>query len=46
MARRSLNDKPAFTLFETICGEGVLGSLGLRLVPPNEVNLTPNLLGK
>ena len=45
-ARKSLNDKQAFTLFDTIYGEGVLGGMGIRLLPPDEVNLTPNLLGK
>lgn len=45
MARRSLNDIPAFTVFESLYGKGVLGRLGIRLVPPGEVNLTPGLLG-
>ena len=46
MARRSLNDIPAFTVFESLYGKGVLGRLGIRLVPPGEVNLTPGLLGR
>lgn len=46
MARKSLNDKPAIKLFETIYGEGILDTLGIRLVPLNDVNLTPGLLGK
>ena len=46
MARRSLNDIPAFKVFESLYGEGVLGKLGLRLVPLGDVNLTPALLGR
>ena len=46
MARKSLNDIPAITVFETIYGKGILDRIGISLVSPNEVNLTPELLKK
>ena len=46
MARKSLNDIPAITVFETIYGRGILERLGITLVPATEVNLNPELLKK
>ena len=46
MARKSLNDKPAIDIFESIFGKGILDRLGIRLIPAGEVNLTPGLLKK
>ena len=43
---RYVNGGSAIKLFEIIYGEGILDTLGIRLVPPNDVNLTPGLLGK
>lgn len=44
IARKSLNDVPAITLFETIYGREVLRKLHLALIPAKEVNLTQDLL--
>ena len=42
--REGLNDIQAIKLFETIYGEGILGKLGIRLIAPQDVNLTPALV--
>lgn len=43
-ARKSLNDIPAITLFETIYGKEVLRKLNIKLIAPKDVVLTPDLL--
>lgn len=45
-ARKSLNDVPSITLFETLYGKSILGRLGIQLIPPNHVQLTPDLIMK
>ena len=45
-ARKSLNDVPAITLFETIYGKEILGKLGITLISPNTVCLLPDLINK
>ena len=45
-SRKSLNNIPSITLFETIYGKEVLGKLGVSLVAPQDVILTPDLLLK
>jgi transposase, IS30 family len=46
MARKSLNDVPATTLFETVYGKDILEKLGLKLISKNEVYLLPDLINK
>jgi|BioPla2DNA2_1021312.scaffolds.fasta_scaffold25868_3 IS30 family transposase len=46
MARESLNDRPAVELFEAIYGKKIIEKWGIRLVPPNEVRMTPKLIAK
>lgn len=46
MARKSLNDVPAITLFETIYGKGILEKLGIFLINKKEVHLLPDLINK
>ena len=41
--RKSLNDKTPFDLFELIYGKEVLDKLNIESVPPQDVELTPNL---
>lgn len=45
-ARQSFNNIPAITLFETIYGKEVLPKIGVFLIPPQEVVLTPQLISK
>jgi len=45
-ARKSLNDVPAITLFETIYGKDILEKLGITLIGPNAVCLLPDLINK
>ena len=45
-ARKSLNDIPAATLFETIYGKDILEKLGIVPVNPNDVCLLPDLINK
>ena len=45
-ARKSLNDTPAITLFETIYGKDILEKLDIKLISPNEVCLLPDLINK
>jgi len=42
--REGLNDIPAFKLFTTIYGEGILEKIGVRLIEPNNVVLKPSLV--
>ena len=44
IARKSLNDVPAITLFGAIYGKTVLKKLNISLIPAQEVILTPELL--
>ena len=44
--RKKLNNRSAHQLFSTIHGEDVLTKLHQKLVPANEINLTPSLLKK
>ena len=44
IARKSLNDVPAITLFEAIYGKKVLKKLNVSLISAQEVILTPELL--
>lgn len=46
MARKSLNDVPAITLFETIYGKGIAARFNIRLIPPDQVCLLPDLISK
>jgi IS30 family transposase len=46
LARESLNDRPAIELFEALYGKGIVEKWGIRLVPANEVQMTPRLLVK
>jgi transposase, IS30 family len=46
LARKSLNNIPAITLFETIYGKGILKTLGIKLISMNEVYLLPELIDK
>jgi len=46
MARKSLNDIPAITLFETIYGKSILEKLGTKLINKNDVYLQPELINK
>lgn len=43
--RKSIADKTPFELFEDIYGKGILESLGIRKIAPNDVTLRPSLLG-
>lgn len=45
-ARKSLNDVPAITLFETIYGKDILEKLDIKLISPNAVRLLPDLINK
>lgn len=42
--RKKLNNRSAHQLFSTIHGEDVLAKLNQKLIPANEINLTPSLL--
>ena len=44
MVRRAYGNVPAITRFEQVYGNGILERLGVRLVPPGEVRLTPELV--
>jgi len=46
LARKSLNDVPAITLFETIYGKDILAKLGIAPISPDNVCLLPNLINK
>lgn len=46
LARKSLNDVPAITIFETIYGKDILKKLGITLISPNAVCLLPDLINK
>lgn len=45
-ARKSLNDVPAISLFDTLYGKDILEKLGINLIVPNEVRLLPELINK
>ena len=44
--RKKLNNRSAHQLFSFLHGEDALSVFGLREIPANEINLTPNLLKK
>lgn len=44
--REGRGDKTPFELFETLYGKGTLEVLGITKIHPNDVNLTPSLLGE
>ena len=44
--RKSFNNVPSITLFETIYGKEVLNKLGVSLIAPQDVILTPDLILK
>ena len=46
MARKSLNDIPAITLFEIIYDKTILEKLGIKLINKKEVCLLPELINK
>lgn len=43
-SRAKLNDKSPHKLFNFLYGQGILEKLGLKIIPPNEIILTPSLL--
>ena len=45
-ARKSLNDVPAISLFDSLYGKDILQKLGIKLIAPNEVRLLPELINK
>jgi len=45
-ARKSLNDMPAITLFNTLYGKEILENLNITLISANEVRLLPELISK
>ena len=45
-ARKSLNNIPAITLFETIYSKGIMDALNIKLINKNEVYLLPELIEK
>ena len=45
MLRAEYNDIPAITAFEKLVGHDAMVNLGIALVPPGKVNLTPGLVG-
>jgi IS30 family transposase len=44
--RKKLNNQSAHQLFSFLHGENVLDTLNIKLIPPNEINITPLLLKK
>mgnify|MGYP000786591803 CR=1 FL=1 len=46
LARKSLNDVPAITLFEALYGKEILPKLGIKLIDPSAVHLLPDLIKK
>ena len=42
-ARASLNNIPAISLFEQLYGKRILQKLGIKLIPHDEICLTPQL---
>ncbi len=45
-ARGSLGDRSPYEMFAFQYGEGVLETLGIRRIPPDEINLTPRVFRK
>ena len=45
-ARKSLNNVPSITLFETIYGKEILKKIGVSLIPPKDIILTSDLISK
>jgi hypothetical protein len=44
--RKKLNDQSANQLFSFLYGADTLAKLGIKVIPANEINLTPYLLKK
>ena len=44
--RKKLNNRSAYRLFSTLHSEEILEKLHQKLIPANEINLTPMLLKK
>lgn len=44
MVRKSIGDKSPIEVFQALYGDNILNKLGITLIPPTEVNLTPRLL--
>ena len=44
--RKKLGNQSAYQLFSSFYGEKILTSLGIKLIPASEINLTPQLLKK
>lgn len=44
LCRKKLNDKTPFSSFSFLYGEDILNLLGVSLIPPNEVCLSPKLI--
>ena len=42
--RASLGNKSPYEMFAFMYGEEILKKLGLKLIPPDEINLSPELL--
>ena len=42
--KKKLNDQSANQLFSFLYGEDTLAKLGIKVIPANEINLTPYLL--
>lgn len=42
--RQELGDKPAIEIFETMHGKGILEKLGIKRIPPEDVELTPDIV--
>lgn len=45
-ARKSLNNVPSITLFETIYGKKILKKIGVALISPEDIILTSDLNSK
>ena len=45
-ARKSLNNVPSITLFETIYGKEILKKIGVSLIPPRDIILSSDLISK
>ncbi|MGN8907103.1 IS30 family transposase, partial [Bacillota bacterium HCP28S3_F12] len=42
--RASLGNKSPYEMFAFMYGEEILKKLGLKLIPPDKINLSPELL--
>jgi len=44
--RKKLNDRSPYEVFSFLYREGILGKIGLRRIPSNEIILKPQFLKK